>query len=110
MTCASPRARRCLAVGLLLAAVLAAASAVGAQELSVTARGLQPSVVLTAPSPLSSSWQILHRLLTPLALAQLQEDLARSHKRLQAQSVDLKEERFAVYVPPGAAPRITEHC
>lgn len=62
--------------------------------------GLQADVVFTEPSPLASGAEIERRLLSPLAAAQVQAALAKSGRALSDQSIDLKDERFTVYVPP----------
>jgi len=68
------------------------------------ATGLQPEVVFADYSPLSSSTELVRRLLSPLAAAQVQGMLARSSERLIEQSIDLATERFVLYVPPVAPP------
>jgi len=61
--------------------------------------GVQRDVVFTDYSPLSSNSELLRRLLSPLAAAQVQQILARSGKVLSEQSINLTEEKFVVYVP-----------
>jgi predicted esterase len=61
--------------------------------------GFQSDVVFSDYSPLSSSAQLLHRLLSPLNAAQVSSTLSHSAVALRDQSVDLAHERFAVYVP-----------
>lgn len=105
VTRACLRVNRSLTARLLLAtAALAAASAAAGVGLSTHVRGLQSGVTLTEVSPLSSSSELLRRLVSPLAQAQIQENLTRSGRRLTAQSLDLSRERFSVYVPLTAAP------
>jgi poly(3-hydroxybutyrate) depolymerase len=84
-----------------LAAVLAAAAAPAA---ATPATGLQQDVVFTDYSPLSASTELVRRLLSPLAAAQVQSMLARSTERLIEQSIDLSAERFVLYVPAAAPP------
>ena len=55
-------------------------------------------------SPLSSSAEIMRRLLSPLAAREVQRSLERSGKHLRDQSIDLTEERFVLYVPPHEPP------
>jgi hypothetical protein len=61
--------------------------------------GLQSDVVFSDYSPLSSSAELLHRLLSPLNAVQLGKRLAHSAVALRDQPIDLTQERFAVYVP-----------
>jgi pimeloyl-ACP methyl ester carboxylesterase len=61
--------------------------------------GLQNDVVFSDYSPLSSSAQLLHRLLTPLSALQVGKRLAHSTVALRDQPIDLAQERFTVYVP-----------
>jgi pimeloyl-ACP methyl ester carboxylesterase len=55
-------------------------------------------------SPLSTSAEIMRRLLSPLAAREVQRSLERSGEHLRDQSIDLAAERFALYVPPQAPP------
>ena len=66
--------------------------------------GPQRETVFTDYSPLSASTELVRRLLSPLAAAQVQSMLARSTERLIEQSIDLSAERFVLYVPPVAPP------
>jgi poly(3-hydroxybutyrate) depolymerase len=66
--------------------------------------GPQREMVFTDYSPLSASTELVRRLLSPLAAAQVQSMLARSSERLIEQSIDLSAERFVLYVPPVAPP------
>jgi pimeloyl-ACP methyl ester carboxylesterase len=61
--------------------------------------GLQSDVVFSEYFPLSSSAEILHRLLSPLSAVQVAENSAHSAVALRDQPIDLTQERFAVYVP-----------
>jgi pimeloyl-ACP methyl ester carboxylesterase len=61
--------------------------------------GLQTDVVFSDYSPLSSSAELLHRLLSPLSAAQVSDKLAHSAVALRDQQIDLAQERFTVYVP-----------
>lgn len=91
---------RGIALCLVLTMPLGAARAAEAQT-----TGLQPSVVFSEETPLSSNAELARRLLTPLAAAQVPQLLARAGKSLAAQPLDLAAERFVVYVPPQAPPR-----
>jgi dienelactone hydrolase len=82
-----------------LGAALAAAFPVSG---ATPVTGLQQEVVFSDYSPLSSSTELVRRLLSPLAAAAVQGTLARSNKQLLAQSIDLSAERFVLYVPPVA--------
>jgi poly(3-hydroxybutyrate) depolymerase len=86
-------------LGLWLAASIPEASAAPA------ATGLSSEVVFTEYSPLAASSELVRRLLSPLAAAQVQGMLTRSSERLIEQSIDLGAERFVVYVPPQVPPR-----
>src|ERR1700675_4516253 len=61
--------------------------------------GLQSDVVFSDYSPLSSSAELLHRLLSPLNAVQVGKGLAHSAVGLRDQPIDLAQERFTVYVP-----------
>src|SRR5512146_1845506 len=76
-----------------LAVVLAAAGATAA--VAQDPAGLQTGVTFTDYTPFSESRELLRRELTPLAFAQVVPDLA----RFPAQSIDLANEHFLVYVP-----------
>src|SRR5258708_2602081 len=61
--------------------------------------GLQSDVVFSDYSPLSSSAEVLHRLLSPLNAAEVRKRLAHSTVTLRDQPIDLAQERFTIYVP-----------
>jgi pimeloyl-ACP methyl ester carboxylesterase len=61
--------------------------------------GLQNDVMFSDYSPLSSSAELKHRLLSPLNAAEAGKRLAHSAVALRDQPIDLARERFAVYVP-----------
>src|SRR5258708_17468696 len=61
--------------------------------------GLQSDVVFSDYSPLSSSAEVLHRLLSPPNAAEVRKRLAHSTVTLRDQPIDLAQERFTVYVP-----------
>jgi pimeloyl-ACP methyl ester carboxylesterase len=87
----------------MLEAVLALAVAV-ATPAGAQVAGLQPEVVFTEATPLSSNAELARRLLTPLTAAQTQGLLARAGKRLAEQPIDPAAERFVVYVPAQRPP------
>jgi len=61
--------------------------------------GLQSDVVFSDYTPLSSSAELVHRLLSPLNAVQVGKRLAHSAVGLRDQPIDLTQERFTVYVP-----------
>src|SRR5216683_3063157 len=67
--------------------------------------GLQDDVVFSDYSPLSSSAELLHRLLSPLNTVEVGKRLAHSTVGLRDQPIDLTQERFTVYVPSHSPPR-----
>ncbi len=67
--------------------------------------GLQSDVVFSDYSPLSSSAELLHRLLSPLNAVEVGKRLAHSTVGLRDQPIDLTQERFTVYVPSHSPPR-----
>ncbi|HUA90696.1 MAG TPA: PHB depolymerase family esterase [Steroidobacteraceae bacterium] len=69
------------------------------------ATGLREEVTFTEYGEPASSAEVLHRLLSPLAAAQVDRTLAASHQALQPFSVDLAAERYALYVPAKAPPQ-----
>jgi predicted esterase len=99
-TPARRRARRA-AAGLC---ALGASLGVLAADTPATAVGSQPNVVLTDYSPLAANSEMVRRLSSPLVAAQFQQTLAHSGKQLIEQSIDLAQERFALYVPARAPP------
>jgi dienelactone hydrolase len=62
-------------------------------------------VVFTDYGERSSNPEIVRRLLSPLAAARLERELARSGKTMRGQPVNLSEERYVVYVPSQHAAR-----
>jgi predicted esterase len=66
--------------------------------------GSQQNVVFTEYSSLATNSELVRRLSSPLVAAQFQKALADSGKRLIEQSIDLTQERFALYVPPRPPP------
>ena len=65
----------------------------------VAGTGLQSDVVFSDYSPLSSSAELLDRLLSPLNAVQVGKRLEHSAAGLRDQAIDLAQERFTVYVP-----------
>ena len=68
-----------------------------AQEISDLTTGLQRNIVFSGYSPLSTSLEVIHRTLSPLANVEIA--LAAKNAPLRPQAVDLAQERFSVYVP-----------
>ncbi len=98
------RARAVRATLPALAAVAACAPILAAPDPSTPpAVGLQTQVTFSDYSPLSTSAEIMRRLLSPLAAAQVQRSLERSSELLRDQSIDLAAERFVLYVPARAS-------
>jgi dienelactone hydrolase len=64
--------------------------------------GLENDVVFSDYSALSSSRELLHRLLSPLNAVRAGERLAHSDVALRDQPIDLAREKFTVYVPAHA--------
>ena len=62
--------------------------------------GLQSDVMFSDYSPLSSSAELVHRLLSPLNAVRVGKRLVHSPTALREQPIDLARERFTVYVPP----------
>jgi hypothetical protein len=85
--------RNSLAFGTLCLALLAAAP--GAQAEGETLR----DVVFADYSERSSSAELARRMLSPLAMAQLERQTTRNGKQMVEQSIKLSEEKFIVYVP-----------
>ncbi len=94
------RCRDFAAVALLMAGLGAAA----AQDAGPVA-GLHEDVVLSDYPPLARSSEILGRVFTPLTVAEIKRDLARTGKNLSETSFDLTSEKFLVYVPPVRPPQ-----
>ena len=63
------------------------------------------SAVFDLYTPLSRNIEIARRTLTPLTFARGQQVMAEKHEQFVYQAIDLSQERFAVYVPPGAPPK-----
>ncbi|MGB9329404.1 MAG: hypothetical protein WCB10_01410, partial [Steroidobacteraceae bacterium] len=82
-----------------IGAATLAALLLGARASAQSATGLQEGVVFGEYSPLASEAQVVHRLLSPLAAAQIERTLQESHQQLREQSIDLAAEAFTLYVP-----------
>jgi predicted esterase len=87
------------ALCLLTAAAPLASLPTLAQEAPGTPLGLQRAVTFTEYTPLSANLEIVRRLYSPFQAAEIRKLAARAPKSLPDQSVDLAQERFAVYVP-----------
>lgn len=86
------------ALAILAAAVIACPSARG--DASTT--GLRMDAVFTEYTPLSANSELIRRMLSPLAAAQIPAVQARTGLRLSEQPVDLAREKFVLYVPQHA--------
>jgi len=82
---------------LWLGAIIVPMPAIGDTVAGIT--GLQSDVVFSDYSPLSSSAELVHRLLSPLNAVEVGEWLSHSAMRVRDQPIDLAQERFTVYVP-----------
>lgn len=75
-----------------------------AQESPVTP-GLHEDVAFSSYPPLARNSQILSRVLTPLTLAGIKREFARTGKSIGDTSIDLTAEKFLVYVPATRPPQ-----
>lgn len=91
--------KRLLAIGVL--AICPAAYATQAPD---SASAVQHDIVFTEYSPLSGSLALARRMLSPLTFAQLEREAERKSVKLREQSVDLANEKFALFVPAQAPP------
>jgi predicted esterase len=80
---------------------LGAAAAGEAQPVS----GIHEDVVFHDYTPLARSSELLGRVFTPLTVAGIRRDFARSGKNLSETSFDVAGEKFLVYVPPVKPPQ-----
>jgi len=94
--------RRRRALGLLLAGAALLGGRAPADE--PAAPGLHEEVAFSGYSPLAATPELVRRLLTPLAAAEVQRRVARTGKTLIEQSVDITQESFSVYVPRSTPP------
>jgi hypothetical protein len=93
-----------IGIVLILCAFGAGAPNVCAAQDAPAAPGLHRDVVFSEYAPPSESRETLRRMLTPLAFAQMEKNAAQSGKTLAVQPLDLKGERFTVYVPASPPP------
>lgn len=68
------------------------------------ATGPASPVVFDRSSPLANSHEIVRRTLSPVAADRVLSYLHDQSQQLPGQSIDLSEERFRLYVPPGDPP------
>jgi hypothetical protein len=87
-----------------VARFIAFAVALSAIDASAQTVGQQQDVIFAETSPLSGNAELMRRLLSPLATAQIRQTLARSGKVLNEQSIDPSQEKFVAYVPPQTPP------
>lgn len=64
----------------------------------------EDDVVFVRTTPLSSNAEIARRTLPPLTYRRVQQTLAARGEHLAPQAVDVRRERFDLYVPAGAPP------
>ena len=83
---------------LLLGAVLTAMPMPSANTQAVTA-GLKNGAVFTEYSALSTTPELVRRLLSPLSGLRVKQEAANTGKTLRGQPIDLASERFSIYVP-----------
>lgn len=84
-------------------AILAAAAIFSVSARADASTGLRMDAVFTDYTPLSANAELIRRMLSPLAAAQIPAVQARTGLRLSEQPVDLSKEKFVLYVP-GRAP------
>jgi dienelactone hydrolase len=65
---------------------------------------MEGDVAFTRYSPLSRSIEVARRTLPPLAYRHIEQKLAAEHEQLAEQAIDLANEKFDLYVPPGPPP------
>ena len=79
-----------------IGAATLAALLLSARATAQSATGLQEGVVFGEYSPLASEAQVVRRLLSPLAAAQIERTLQESHQQSREQSIDLAVEAFTL--------------
>ena len=79
---------------------LFAASVVALSAHADAGTGLQADVRFENYSPLSRTDELARRVLSPVMSTRLEQKLAQSGQAMREQSIDLANERFALYVPP----------
>jgi len=89
-----------VAAALAFLAAAAIPRALAADDAGAT--GLRKDVVFTDYTPLSANSELIRRMLSPLAAAQIPAAEARTGLRLSEQPVDLARETFMLYVPQHA--------
>ena len=82
----------------------AALSVLGCESALAAAKGLEPDVVFTDYAPLSDPSELERRVLSPLHALRTNRAIPRSPASARDQSIDLAQERFALYVPSTAPP------
>ena len=92
-----PKSQYLLGTGVMAMCLLARAG-----DASHSAATVQHDVAFTDYSPLSGSLELARRMLSPLNFAQLEREAKRKNVKLREQSVDLENEKFALYVPAQA--------
>jgi predicted esterase len=85
-------------------AVLSSVSRPHAEQEASPAVGLQQNVRFEQYSPLATNQALIQRLLSPLAAELVREQLAASGRVLAEQPVELRVERFTLYVPATRPP------
>lgn len=90
----------CLGHGLCGAVLWCTTIASAAQPGAELAAGLHGQVVFDAYSPLSKSSELVRRVFTPLQAQRMNAAIAAMPGQVREQAIDLKSEKFTVYVPP----------
>jgi predicted esterase len=101
---ASTRRRRYARLAAILLSLLWGPPPAGVQAQVGPPVGLQHGVEFDRYSPLSTNDELLRRLLTPLQAEFTRRKLAATGKSLATEAIDLRGERFSLYVPPKAPP------
>ena len=94
-----------VSLALFLSAARMAGLTFAFAETPVPVTGLQTDVVFPDYPSLARNSELLGRVFTPLTVAAIKRDLARSGKSLSETSVDPAAEHFLVYVPPQKPPQ-----
>ena len=89
---------------LLLFGALAMASAPAAADPPAAPTGFMDIVTFTDYSPYSRDAELIRRSFSPLLVRRGRQEVARSGLALREQDVDLRQEKFALYVPDPAPP------
>jgi hypothetical protein len=82
-----------------VAALLTVSLATAAEGPMAPATGLQTTVTFTEYAPQSRTSELIRRLFSPLQARRTNEAIAKSGRTVSEQSIDLAQEKFAVYVP-----------